>query len=64
MLEQPVKFRKSEVIAYLEEKIISDIATPEESELYEDYHWYGKLNKNKTLKKVIREMRDIYENGY
>lgn len=54
-------WRKSEVIAYLEEVIIDDIAEDYESEVYEDYKWYGKLNKNTyALKKVIRNMNRKY----
>lgn len=58
-------WRKDEVIAYLEEKILGEVASDEELELYQDYKWFGKLNKNTyTWKNLIKEMRDVSENGY
>jgi hypothetical protein len=58
---EKLHFRKSEVIAYLEEKILSNMATEDELEMYQDYKWNKKLNKNNyTYKKLIREMREWY----
>jgi hypothetical protein len=49
------------VIAYLEEKILSNMATEDELEMYQDYKWNNKLNKNNyTYKKLIAEMREWY----
>lgn len=52
-------YRKSEVIAYLEDKISLGIATDEECEMYEDYKWNKDriLNKHKnTYKRLLKEM--------
>lgn len=57
-------FLKSEVIAYLEDKLLMDTATQEESELYADYKWTGKLKKGYTYKKVIAQMTKIHECGF
>jgi competence protein ComGF len=58
---EKLHFRKSEVIAYLEEKILSNMATEDELEMYQDYKWDRKLNKNNyTYKKLIAEMREWY----
>lgn len=54
--DEKVNFRVEEVIDYLEVLIVSDEATPEEEYLYQDYHWYGTLRKDKVLKKVLRKM--------
>lgn len=48
--------RKSEVIAYLEEKILNNEATEEESVLYEDYKWTKELEKNNTYVRLVKEM--------
>jgi hypothetical protein len=61
---EKIRFSKSEVIAYLEEKILMNEATEDESALYEHYIWNRKLTKGYTYKKLIREMRDIQENGF
>jgi hypothetical protein len=53
-------FRKSEVIAYIEELILDQAATDEQEELYVDYKWSGKLKKNYTYKKTLVEMKRIY----
>ncbi|MED1863251.1 hypothetical protein P4V41_07265 [Fictibacillus nanhaiensis] len=56
------RWRASEVIAYLEDKIQGGIATQEESVIYEDFHWSGKLDRtNYALKSVIAEMKSEYE---
>jgi hypothetical protein len=59
------KFRTSEIISYLEEKLNDNMATEEEEQLYSDYKWSGKVNKNTyAWKNLIMEMRDINDNGY
>jgi hypothetical protein len=59
---EKVKFRTSEVIAYLEEKLLSNMATEDETILYEEYQWNNKLDKNNyTYKQLLAEMRKEYE---
>lgn len=59
---EKVKFRTSEVLSYLEEKINDNVATVDELELYEDYQWNGKLSKNNyTYKSLLSEMRKLHE---
>lgn len=59
---EKVKFRTSEVLGYLEEKISDNVATVDELELYEDYQWNGKLSKNNyTYKSLLSEMRKLHE---
>jgi hypothetical protein len=58
---EKLRFRKSEVIAYLEDKILSNMATEDELEMYQDYKWNNTIDKtNYTYKKLIREMRKLY----
>jgi len=55
------KWLKSEVISYLEEKILEDKATDDEMEFYEEYIWFGKFNrKSDTYKRLLREMNKEY----
>lgn len=61
---QKLNFKKSEVLSYIESKIIDDIATEEEMELYQDFKWDGTFKMNYTYKKVLKEMKGIQENGY
>jgi hypothetical protein len=59
------KFRTSEIISYLEEKLADNMATEDEEQLYSDYKWSGKVNKNTYgWRNLIMEMRDINDNGY
>lgn len=58
---EKMRFLKSEVISYLEEKILMNEATVEEIEMYEDIRWSNKLKKNYTYKKLIKEMKRIYD---
>jgi hypothetical protein len=56
-----VQFRKSEVISYLEEKIHDGLASEDEEQLYEEYQWNNKLNKNNyTYKQLVGEMKKSY----
>lgn len=48
--------RKSEVVAYLEEKILHNENTVEEMELYENYKWTNELEKNNTYARLVKEM--------
>jgi hypothetical protein len=57
-------FRKDEVISFLEMKVLENTATTDETLLYEEYVWNGKLRKNNyTYKKLISQMTNIY-NGF
>jgi hypothetical protein len=55
-----VSFREEDILGYLEELIIDDLATQEEENLYQDYHWGGILKKNRTYNKVVRNMEKEY----
>lgn len=58
------RFRTSEVIAYLEERIMDDLATLEEEELYQDYQWYGYIDEScDTYRLVVRKMNRLWNNG-
>jgi hypothetical protein len=48
----------SEVIAYVEDKILSDTETADEMEWYEDYKLSGIIKNNYTYKNLIREMNN------
>jgi hypothetical protein len=61
---EKVKFQKEEVISFLETKIELNEANQEELELYEDYQWSGKLEKNDTYKMLIKEMRKLFNNKF
>ena len=54
------KVKLSEVISFLEMKMLENTATYEEEQLYVDYKWNGKLNRNYTYKKLLKEMRESY----
>jgi hypothetical protein len=56
-----LRFNKSEVISYLEDKILMNEANQDETELYENYIWNSKLTKGYTYKKLIAEMKNIFE---
>lgn len=58
------KFRKSEVIAYLEDLILMNMATEDESTLYENMHWTGKLEKNNTYKAVVKKMHQEWDRKF
>jgi hypothetical protein len=58
-----VSFREEDILAYLEELIIDDLATQEEENLYQGFHWNGILKKNRTYKKVLLKMEEEYMGG-
>jgi hypothetical protein len=60
---EKLRFRKSEVIAYVEDLIHSNMATEDELNWYENFIWNNKFNKNYTYKLVISKMRQEY-NGF
>lgn len=56
-----IYFSKMEVLAYLEDKILMNMATEDELELYEAFVWDGKLKRNNyTYKRLVMEMKRIY----
>lgn len=56
-----VQFRKSEVISFLEEKIHDGLANEDEEQLYEQYQWENKLDKNNyTFQQLVNEMKRQY----
>lgn len=60
-----VKFRTKEVIAFLEEKILMNMATEDEMEIYETYVWNRKLNKKTyTYKKILKEMNELLNESF
>lgn len=62
---EKLKFRKSEVIAYLEDLVSENAATDEQEELYEEFQWSGKLNKNNyTFKLTVSQMRKLWNEKY
>ncbi|MCY7757858.1 hypothetical protein [Bacillus inaquosorum] len=39
------QYMLSNLIGFLESKVINETAIPEEENLYQDYLWYGTVNK-------------------
>lgn len=56
---KPVTFSNDECLGYLEEMIISDLATEVEEKVYQDVKWFGKCNR-KELNEVRRNMKKWY----
>lgn len=51
-----------EVIGFLELKILEDRASDEELKFYENYLWFGKLDKmSGTYKKLLNELKREWE---
>jgi hypothetical protein len=61
---EKVKFHKEEVISFLETKIELNEANQDELELYEDYQWSGRLEKNYTYKMLVKEMRKLFNSKF
>lgn len=62
---EKLTFRKDEVIAFVEDLIQSNAATDEQEEMYEEYQWTNKLNKNNyTYKLTISQMRNLWNDKY
>ena len=54
--------KSEEVIGFLELKILEDRASDEELEFYEDYIWFGKLDKKSgKYKKLLNELKREWE---
>jgi hypothetical protein len=50
-------FTLEEVVSFLEFKLEANTATYDQEQLYVDYKWNGKLKRNYTLKKLLKEMK-------
>jgi len=56
------KWLKSEVISYLEEKILEDKAADDEMEFYEEYIWFGKFDRKSNIyKRLLNELKREWE---
>ncbi|AJA41321.1 hypothetical protein AXJ14_gp002 [Geobacillus virus E3] len=54
--------KSEEVIGFLELKILEDRASDEELEFYENYLWFGKLDKKSgTYRKLLNELKREWE---
>lgn len=55
------RWRASEIVAYLEDRILSNTATKKETEVYEDFVWSGTLDKaNYALNTIMKRMNKQY----
>lgn len=55
----------SELLFYLEEKVLDNSATYDELITYEDYKLFNKIDlESKICKKLLVEMQEIYMKGY
>lgn len=58
------RWKQSEVISFLECKILQETATRDELEMYEDYTWNSKLDKTKytyVIRSLINQMNKEYK---
>ena len=55
-----VRFSNGEVMEYLEEMIISDLAEAVEERVYQDIKWFGKCSKS-DLNKIKINMKKWYK---
>mgnify|MGYP001256721200 CR=1 FL=1 len=54
----------TEILFYLEDKIIHNTATQDELIKYENYKYFGHIDvDSEVCQKLIEEMQNIYENG-
>lgn len=58
---EKLHYSKSEVIAFVEELILDQMATEDEQVWYENYVWNGEFKKNYTYKCIIRKMKRVYD---
>lgn len=58
---EKLHFGLEEVVSFLEMKMIDNTATQDEQELYEFYVWNGRLKNNYTRKKLVAQMKRIYD---
>jgi hypothetical protein len=60
-----LKFSECEVLSYLEDKILDNIATEDEQNLYQNFLLQGQLKKfNHTYKQLVLQMRELFEIKY
>ncbi|MEH7116017.1 hypothetical protein V7128_01160 [Neobacillus vireti] len=52
-----LNFSSEEVASFLEMKLLDNTATYEQEQLYVDYKWNGKFERNYTLRKTLNEMK-------
>lgn len=55
-----ILFRVSEVVSFIEDKLLCDMASQAEMDLYSEYKWSGKLKANNTYKQVLKQMHKEY----
>jgi hypothetical protein len=58
---EKVKFSKLEVLAFVEELILDQMANEDELEWYEEVKWNNNFKTNYTYKEIIKKMRNEYE---
>ena len=54
-------FSKRDVLEWLENAMELNVATQEEEEILQDYHWSRKLVNDDRLKRVKRKMKKEYD---
>lgn len=58
-------FKTEDVIGFLEWLISNDMASVDELEMYEDWKWDDKLDRNKhfyTYKRLLKKLKREYNN--
>lgn len=58
---EKIRFNKSEVLAFVEELILDQMATEDELEWYENYVWDKQFKINYTYKKLVEKMIKEYK---
>lgn len=58
---EKLHFSKSEVLSFVEELILDQMATEDEQVWYENYVWNNEFKKNYTYKVIIRKMKRVYD---
>lgn len=55
----------NELLFYLEDKVLNNLATDSEIIAYEEYRLYEEFDvESDVFKKLLNEMEEIYMNGY
>lgn len=56
---------ETELLLYLEDKVVNGIANNDELTMYENYKWFHEIDFDSDIARGLeREMQNIYENGY
>lgn len=58
---EKLHFSKMEVLSFVEELILDQMATEDEQAWYENFVWNGEFKKNYTYKVIIRKMKRVYD---